>query len=322
MRTPLIGLILALSFASPALSWNGTGHEVVAGIAWDNMTHKAREKTIALLQLAPGDACMHEMFPQDGRPLAARQREYFIRVATWADVVRPARDQPDPRPCTRYHRSNWHFFDRFFSGTSGTAGDDAPKDRTDVRPAEVNAVERLHYFRPYVVCNMPACGTTRDERVTTLAWILHLVGDLHQPMHTASRVTTEPGEEKGDQGGNLFKLNPNDRATNLHSFWDGIVDASIARQPNESDIAYVNRVIGIVTHDHPRPSMAGRIEPLDPDAWSREGFAKAKALAYPADLVRGQTPPETYRQLAFKTADEAIALAGYRLGALMNKMFP
>ena len=300
------------------LGWNATGHELVAAIAWDNMTPTARQRAIALFQAAPQDACLRNLFPNDSRPLADRQREFFIVASTWSDIVRPndKPGQPDTRPCIRFHRGDWHFINFFWEGLSGAAGGNAPKDLPKMQPPEVNAVERLKYFRPFVMCSKPACGTTNEERATTLAWILHLVGDLHQPLHTTARVTeTEP---KGDQGGNLFKLPPN--AFSLHSYWDGIINRSIPQPQTESVIAYINRVEGIIVQNHPRAAMESRLRSGDVLAWTLEGFVTTKQKIYPESLKRDQIPNDAYQQMAFTTAKEAIALGGYRLADLLNRM--
>jgi hypothetical protein len=313
----IFSLLFVLLLPQFAFAWNGTGHSVVAGIAWDNMTPAARLKAITLLQAAPQDACLRNLFPNDSRPLAVRQREFFMRAATWSDIVRPKNNQ-DTRPCTRFHRRDWHFINYFWEGISGGTGGNAPRDNKDIKTPEINAVERLKYFRPFVVCSLPACGTLLEERATTLAWILHLVGDIHQPLHTTARVTTSPGEQEGDQGGNLFKLDTS--ASQLHSYWDGIIDRSVSRQQSERDIDYFNRVAGTITQEHPRASMENRLRSGNFVAWSLEGFATTKSKVYPQSLQRGQLPSDTYRQSAFTTSKEAIALAGYRLADLLNQM--
>lgn len=318
---PIFSLLLLLLLPQFVFGWNATGHALVAGIAWDNMTPAARQKAIALLQAAPQDACLLELFPNDSRPLADRQREFFMLVSTWPDIVRP-RDEEDSRPCTRFHHRDWHFINYFWEGVSGGTGNNAPKDRGDIEIPEVNAVERLKLFRPFVACNRSICGTPEEERATTLAWILHLVGDIHQPLHTSGRATTKPSEQEGDRGGNLFKLGTFANSPSLHSYWDGIIDRSISREQAEknNNLAYLNRVAGIITQEHSRLSMESRLRSGDFVSWSLEGFDTTKSKVYPESLLRGQMPDDIYRQGAFKTSKEAIALAGYRLADLLNQM--
>ena len=317
-------LILAILFAQTALAWNATGHEAVAAIAWDNMTPAAQTKAIAILKKAPHNACLLDLLSHDGRPEAVRNREFFIRVATWPDLIRPAigtdKDHPDPRPCVQFHQPSWHFFDRFWEGTSGATGTAAPKDRNDVALAKVNAVTQLQAFRPLVECKTTPCSASPGERAMDLAWMVHLVGDIHQPLHTSGHVTNEPDELTGDQGGNKFKLKKDDHPPVLHSFWDNIVDESIPRQPAElhNDIAYIDRVIGTIEKDHPKASVADHIKPGDFNAWSLEGLGTAKQIGYPVSLHRGERPSEDYRKTVFTAADTAIATAGYRLADLLN----
>ncbi|HKS29629.1 MAG TPA: S1/P1 nuclease [Pyrinomonadaceae bacterium] len=323
-RKLFIVLTLALAMLLPqtAFAWNGTGHQIVAGIAWDNMTPTARRNAITLLLAAPPDACLLDRLPpSDNRPQAERDREFFMIAATWPDIVRPSEE--DTRPCTRFHRRNWHFINYFWEGVSGGTGSSAPEDREDIAVPEVNAVERLKLFRPLVACGTSACGTTPQLRATSLAWILHLVGDIHQPLHTSARVTTRPLEREGDQGGNLFKLGPGNDSLSLHSYWDGIINRVEPRLASEqnNDLAYFDRMIRAIVQQHPRnQAMINRLRPGDFDEWSLEGLDKTKRLVYPSSLQRGQMPNDTYRLMAFRTSREAMALAGYRLADLLNQM--
>jgi len=323
MKTKLLAvltLLVVVFLPEPVWAWNATGHQLVAGIAWDNMSPTARRNAIALLQGAPEDACLLDLFKDDARPLVERQREFFMLASTWPDIVRPHED--DTRPCIRFHQRDWHFINYFWEGDSGVTGTAAPRNREDIEIPEVNAVERLKLFRPLIACGTAACGTPPAERATALAWMLHLVGDIHQPLHTSGRVTSLPREREGDQGGNAFKLDSSRNPLSLHSYWDGIIDRVIRCSPEErtNNLAYLNRVISTVTQRHPRPGVVSRLRSGDFEAWSREGFETTKRVVYPQSLQRAVMPNETYQQMTFETAREAIALAGYRLADLLNQM--
>jgi hypothetical protein len=172
-----------------------------------------------------------------------------------------------------------------------------------------------------VSCITPQCGTTPGDRAIALAWILHLVGDIHQPLHTSGRITPRPDEQKGDQGGNLFLLQAEPRTLRLHAYWDSILDRSTPRHNGGSQSDYVARLANAVMQKHPRAAMLPRLRPAEYEAWAREGLATTKATVYPATLKRGELPSEDYRVLAFSIAQQAIARAGYRLGDLLNRMF-
>jgi hypothetical protein len=316
MKKLILTLILILSIFSSqsTLAWNSTGHQLVASIAWDNMTPKARQNVIALLMKAPNNACLKELFSNDSRPLTVRQREFFIKVATWPDLVRPRKlknGRKDTRPCIKYHQRDWHFVDHFWKGISGSTTN-PPTDLSTPPIADINAVERLQLFQNVVVGSSPA-----RERAIDLAWILHLVGDIHQPLHTSGRVTTAPGEATGDQGGNLFKLADN---FPLHSFWDDIVDETILKKKSESLGKYLDRVAAQFEADFPQSSFSN-LESTQFDQWALESLEKAKDTAYPTSLKRKQNPSATYKSAVFKVAEESIADGGYRLADLLNKLF-
>jgi hypothetical protein len=317
VRTAVI--LLALAVPPSASAWNGTGHQIVARIAWDTMTPTVRERVVALLQAAPSNACLAELMPTDSRPIAARRREFFLRASTWADTLRPGDD--GGRACTRFHRSEWHYVNFFWQGVSGATGADRPADRSDMRPATANVVAQLPLLRALATCAAPRCGTTTAERAIALAWIVHLVGDIHQPLHTSARVTGRPDERQGDQGGNLFILDPGPPILRLHGYWDGIVDRSEPRGANESNAAYIGRLAALFMQRHPPIASAVELAPGQYEAWALEGFETTKASVYPVTLKRGEVPGEQYRQTAFAIAQRAIARAGYRLGDLLNAMF-
>jgi hypothetical protein len=309
-----LSILLVTLLAPAALAWNATGHETVAAIAWDNMTPKAQERAIAELMESQDKDCLRELVPTDNRPLKERQREFFIMAATWPDIVRPHLDktthQPDDqRPCVQFHQPDWHFLDHFWKGTSGATGANAPKDVTSIPVKLPNAVGQLELLEPVVAGN---CGS--HLQALYLAWIEHLVGDIHQPLHNAGRVTNEPKERQGDQGGNLFLLNDDAK---LHSFWDNIINNSIPRNPGEKDLPYVDRVSKKFEQDHPKNAVTD-LKPGQFEAWSKDGLQTAKQIAYPASLHRGEAPSEAYRQAVFEACELAIAKGGYRLAELFN----
>jgi hypothetical protein len=314
-----LALVLTLLVPHPAGAWNATGHQVVARIAWDAMTPAARRQVVALLEAGPGDACLVDLLPADSRPLAVRQREFFLRASTWADIVRAGED--DTRPCTRFSRGEWHYINYFWEGVSGASNGERPTDRPDLAPPTPNILEQLPMLRAVAVCATPPCGTDTADRAIALAWILHLVGDLHQPLHTNARITSRTDEQHGDQGGNLFVLQAEPRIVRLHSYWDGILDRSVPRGRAEEQSVYVARLSAAVAQRHPRTTMLPRLRPADYEAWAREGFEMTKASVYPATVKRGELPGDDYRRRAFTIAQEAIALAGYRLADLLNRMF-
>lgn len=302
-----IGLGCAWLFlgTGAAWAWDDVGHRVVAAIAWENLSPESRARAVALLAAAPPDADLASLLPQDDRPLETRQRELFLRASTWPDIVR---DQAVPARFAKYHKGPWHDIGWFWEPAPG-----APRDRTDLSPERENIVERLEVLEPVLSDELrpPA------ERAVEFAWILHLVGDLHQPLHAASRVTSL--EPRGDDGGTDFKLDAAGKES-LHWYWDSILPKARPRGAAESDTAYVDRLAADLARRFPEPAE-GELMPAQYERWARGSYQTVKTRVYPSSLKRNRLPSPSYRQMALSISEPALALAGYRLADTIERIF-
>src|SRR5205814_8107842 len=84
------------------------------------------------------------------------------------------------------------------------------------------------------------------DKAVALAWLEHLVGDIHQPLHACSRFS--PAYPKGDRGGNLFMVKYHGNITNLHLFWDELLGGYMS-------FKLVDAVAGKTAEAHPRASF-------------------------------------------------------------------
>lgn len=287
----------ALLFTLPAHAWDDVGHRVIARIAWDHMEPETRTKAVALLRAAPPDA---DLASAEGRPLS--DLELFLRAGTWPDIVR---DEDVPRRWEKYHHGKWHYINYFWEQRPGGA----PRDRTDLRPEAENIVERLGHFERSLADESRSAA----ERAVDLAWVLHLVADLHQPLHASARVTPETPE--GDQGGNLFELTEDE---SLHWYWDQILKRIFLRRPGESAERYVEKIAEGIERDYPEPSLMPRLLPGRYEEWARDGFRVTKESVYEG-VVPGRMPSDSYRWKAYGIAKPRIALAGYRLADYLER---
>jgi hypothetical protein len=293
----------------PAFGWNETGHKLVAYIAWQKLTPKAREKVNMLFQAAPEDSDIAGYFPYDSRSVAARQLEQFMIVATWPDIIR---DKKFPVRQAKYHHGSWHYSDIYFREVKGKA-----ELVTDLKDDAQNSIERLHFMQGVLADT----SKTDAERVIALAWILHLVGDAHQPLHNVARVTDL--EPKGDQGGNLFELTPKgtprEDQKNLHSYWDGIVNIAAPRVNDACDSDYLPPLGQKFMKKYPEAEMQAQVDNLKFEDWRQEGFDNAVKYVY-AGLNRYEKPSAKYQKQAYQLSQKEIALAGYRLAKLLNQI--
>jgi len=142
-----------------------------------------------------------------------------------------------------------------------------------------------------------------QSRVDDLSWMIHLVGDVHQPLHCVSRVSKL--HPSGDRGGNAFKLKG--RKNNLHSLWDSAIDLK-GTQAEE-------QLAESIATEHPRASLAKQLAIVDAEAWARSSFEIARTQAYTLveDPAEPPTPDSTYLADVQRTGRRQAALAGYRL---------
>jgi hypothetical protein len=212
---------IVLSFTVPALAWDETGHKITAYIAWQRMTPDVRERVFKILMEAPEDSDIVSYYmPYGSRSQESRKREFFMLMSTWADFIR---DRNIETRYKNYHKGNWHYADTFWEWKD---------DRVHVVETKEDSGQAM---KKLVEFNQLIRSSASDaEKAVAIVWIEHLAGDLHQPLHTSAKVT--PGNQKGDQGGNLFFLTPKgtkrENQKNLQSFWDGIIGRNM---PNEKD---------------------------------------------------------------------------------------
>lgn len=307
MRTKLIGAVFCVLLATPAVAWDNFGHMEVAQIAWDALAPAVRTRVAQLLPLNPQYVAWTVNVAPEKRDQIA-----FLRASTWPDFIKSAQgyisDGPDGgnRPPAGPEASQnvgyidmnmhkyWHFIDEPFS-----------PDKTPLeQPASPNAQTQISLFRKALA----SPTVTDDVQSYDLSWLLHLVGDIHQPLHATSRFSA--GELHGDNGGNDEKVNCGGcQESTLHWFWDDAPGVS----DNPDDAITAARALPAVD---PRQS-AIRNETV----WIDESFELAKQVVYQTPIGIGTGPfslTDAYKAQAAEIAKKRIALAGARLAVLLN----
>ncbi len=276
----LLPFVLVFSLTANALSWNDTGHMVIAAIAYQHLTPKAKRAADALLR--NGD-----------------QWSDFLTAACWADDTK-SRDT-----------GRWHYVDQYFR-EDGQA--------TELKPDAENVVWAINKFSLILGDR----ARTKVERSEALKYLIHFVGDVHQPLHCVSRVSN--ALPAGDRGGNLFKIKAPKgivyKPRNLHSLWDvggGLFDDRFDRSKELSSdsLAPIYQVEKQL--DQRFGAAASRnAKNLNPVDWAAEGLKLARASAYPAyDDAR---IPDAFVESVHELSSKRATTAGYRLAALLNKL--
>lgn len=283
LAASLAGLTL-LWAADPAMAWGDLGHKVTALIAYQHLEPKARTRLDALLASDP-----------DG--LTAPD---FADRATWADRYRTS------------HRETaaWHFVDIEIDNpdlASACFGFPklAPGQPASAGPAQDCVVNKIEEFER----ELADPATAAPERLLALKFLIHFVGDLHQPLHAA---------DHDDRGGNCVALSPSPdgRDANLHAYWDVGAVQALGASPE----AIASQLDAAIT-----PAEAAAWRKGDPGAWAMDSFSIARKDAYalparPTCAVPGSVAlSPAYQAAAQRDAALQLEKAGVRMAALLNQ---
>lgn len=307
----LILIIFVFSIVSSALAWDEVGHKLSAYIAWEQMTPEAREKVVKILLDAPEDSDLNVLYDAyNSRSEAVKKRELFMYGAIWSDVVRNRDFETRFR---KYHQSDWHYADIFWKQENGKA-----IILADFPIESGKAIPKLYDLEKILRDN----SYNNEEKAVALAWFLHIGGDIHNPLHNASRVTEL--EPKGDQGGNSFVFIPrteNSNGLNLHGFWDSIIGRVIPRKSDACDADYLSPIAKKMMKKYPYSKLQSRLDLGNYKLWNIEGFTLLNEVVYTNDLQRNQLPSKKYTKRTFNISEAQLTLAGYRLGETLNQIF-
>jgi len=145
-------------------------------------------------------------------------------------------------------------------------------------------------------------GTTREQKTEALKFIVHFVGDLHQPMHI-SRAE--------DKGGNTIQVNYDGKGTNLHSLWDtrlieheGLTYEQLADKYGQASAAQVKQ---------------WQSDPLM--RWIWESYAISSKLYAEVDAMKSRSIDDPYYQAHITIIHQRLEQAGIRLAGVLNTIF-
>jgi hypothetical protein len=313
----LLALVLAtLGVAPSARAWGCEGHQIIALIAEAHLNPRARSMAFQILSAGPISQNLPRFCGKSGF-------DPLVDSSTWADDVRSLRPET----------AAWHFINIPRGARHGRLARYCPSADgclTSALAAELR------------ILRSPRTGA--QARADALRFVIHLVGDLHQPMHAVTN---------NDRGGNCVPIaffgrspqlvNPQreDYSPNLHAVWDAEVlerasrGKTLQRLARELDRKFHARM---AAWESQRPDFA---------AWAWETHALADTIAY-GRLPR-PIPIETPRKVAtcadnkhissrmlrlheklgrhYQTAaapvvEEQLTKAGIRLATLLNSLWP
>jgi len=274
-RVPVLTLVLLLLLASVASTrvhaWGGQGHRLVALIAAERLTPAARRNVTWLLG------------PQS-----------LADVSSWADRYRDA----------NYQTFYWHFLNIPPEATSYDRDRDCPRQPGVAVGARGDtwrdcAVDRILYNK----ARLADTTLDRADRAIALKFLVHFVGDLHQPFHAL-------GVGHGGNDIPVFVFGSETCGTypcNLHSAWDG----SLIAHRNLDEAHYLSALQKLIGQNSWQARAAGV-----PAEWAMQSHDLGNAALLPP---HGRVD-EAYYRAQIPIVDQRLALGGLRLAALLNEV--
>lgn len=209
--------------------------------------------------------------------------ETLAGVSTWADEVR---SQPEYKSTASWHflnlplGLNYEEFERKVEGM----------DNGNVYSALISAEHEL--INPAI---------PREKKIEALKFVVHFVGDMHQPMHI-SRAE--------DKGGNTIQLNYNGKGTNLHSLWDSkLVETQ----------GFTFKQIAEWTK--PTSKQIKEWQKGSQLKWAWESYQISSKLYAEVDAMKSRSIDEEYYKNHLPIINERIQQAGIRLAGVLNEIF-
>lgn len=258
----IAGLICAITALgiTPSFGWGNDGHKIVATVAAKIL---ARDNPSVLRKV-------NRLLATDRSGLTKKD---IASEATWADRFR------DSTQTARDLSAQWHFVDTEFTENNlDKACFNHPplSGLASKGPSPDCVVDKIDQFTR----ELGAPGTSRQERLAALRYLLHFVGDIHQPLHAITRV--DPDTHVEDRGGNCVGVLGGTAANpqRLHSYWD----TALVRAALGTKIANATSTVMRQLTAANRATWSGGT----PTDWAKDSYHLAKSNTY-AGVIE-QTP--------------------------------
>jgi hypothetical protein len=323
MRRFLLNVCLA-AICSTAFAWSEAGHKIVGAIAFRQLSPEQQAKIVAILKNHPRwQEDFQAKMPADLKSEEEQHEWIFQQAAIWPDMARGFEGEARKE----FTRGSWHYIDlpTFLTAEDITALEGTIKENVSLDPPmteqeNMNVVQTLRLARRLLADN----STPDAKKAVMLWWLMHDVGDIHQPLHTTALYSRNLFPT-GDRGGNSIKT---DQRQNLHAVWDQFLGI---RAPFRT--AH-NRAIKMTSDPDLSKIGMDAANSLNEKTWLEESHELAESTAYDSEItgfLRGfvnekEAPPihltERYLKTGGELAEERVVQAGYRLGAVLKEIVP
>lgn len=255
-------LLLPLVTSSHLQAWGPNGHRIVADIADKQLSASAKQQVLHITQ---------------GQSLAL--------ISTWPDEMRS-----NPSPFWQQQSSKWHYINIDNIESFKTTSFSAKSHKEDVKDAYTALLTAIAALQDPT--------TKASEQRFYLSFLVHIVGDIHQPMHVG---------RSADRGGNKIDISFFSQQTNLHRLWDsGLIEQQQLSYTEYSDFLCCRAAQNLEA-----------IATTNIKAWLLESRNVAAH-------VYAQSPAKAHYNYVYEFKpvwEKQLLRAGVRLGALLNAIF-
>lgn len=278
----LIFAIICLLCNYNVYAWGWEGHRAIGIIAQQLLINSKKfeqiEDILGNLTLEQISTC-----PDELKAFQSQKRE-----------MSPVCNQVFTNPTPPTNTGPWHFIDIPVSLTNPTHDDIEKICKSTCVVAEIDKWSSV----------LADTTQTKAKRLQALSFVVHFIGDLHQPLHAAER--------NNDLGGNRVSVQIGRRKTNLHSMWDTSLVNYISTNPVTVTIILKSDITFAQTETQ-----------MNPEAWALQSFHFARNVAYDGiPMGRSITKiSDTYIQNALPVVKHQLANAGVRLARHLEKLF-
>jgi hypothetical protein len=259
-------LLVLVLVPARAFAWGEDGHKAVCAVAWQRLTPQA-----------------HELV---GKLLGANDENTFVDACVWADQIRSQRPET-----SAYH---------YINIPAGVSGMDMTRDCGD--PAKRCAPWAIAHYA-HIFANASA---KEDDRRDALRFVIHFVGDIHQPLHAGRPEDLGGNKVAVDWFGNAGTA---ERPMNLHSIWD----SGIIRHTNLKWQQFAPFLSAQIVEDE-----AAKWQTLDVIAWANDSYRVCEDFVYPKVPADGKLRNAYFGPAAGYVAVQ-IEKGGVRLAYLLNQ---
>lgn len=290
----------------PAPAWNKAGHMAVGAITYEVLKQDSPNtlaRTLALLKSHPS---YDKMWKPELLTVKAEDRDLylFMLAGKWSDEIRGNKD---------FDRPQWHYINYPYKP------DGQPDTVTTVPAQPEDNLPNAYEF------NLARLKTAPDpvEKSVAVTWLFHLVGDVHQPLHTSTLFTTD--WPKGDRGGTRFYVKPTadaEKAKSLHGVWDDLI---IDTEKFDDVKKTADDLRGRKEFAKDELKEVGN---LKIEAWIKDeslplaikvGYRDGKLPGSNAEFTAPALPDDYFKE-AKPVAERRAVLAGYRLAAVLKSV--